>query len=312
MTIFTGETVEKAIERGLRRLNVGREKVHISIVQHERKGFLGFGVRRARVDIEIIDEETQRRADYEVLKGSRIKSFDRNKKVKSNKDLTLELSHVVKAVRLAEKESQAGLSDLEKELIMKEARESFNLALDINLPQLKETVPEVPKEDLVTPVISEKTAEPQNKILIEVEEYLLEIISNMGIKASIDSSYMEDDRLIKIDLNSDQGGLLIGKHGKILQSLQVLTQAYASLLAKDYIKITIDVAGYLVKREVYLKSLARKSVEKALAGEIVELEDLQSHERKFIHNLISEEEGITSYSTGQDSKRSVIVCKENK
>ncbi|WEV60587.1 Jag N-terminal domain-containing protein [Streptococcaceae bacterium ESL0729] len=309
MTIFTGETVEKAIERGLRGLNVGREKVHISIVQHEKKGFLGFGVKRARVDIEIIDEETQRRADYEVLKGSRIKSFDR-KKVKSNKDLTLELSHVVKAVRLAEKESQTGLSDLEKELIMKEARESFNLALDDNLG-VKKLISETGKEDLPDIEKSlEKVSEPKDELLIQVENYLLEIIFNMGIKASISSSYMENHGLIKIDLSSDQGGLLIGKHGKILQSLQALTQAYASLLAKDYIKITIDVAGYLVKRELYLKSLARKSVEKAQAGEVVELEDLQSHERKFIHNLISEEAGITSYSKGQDSKRSVIVYRE--
>ena len=60
MAIFTGETVEDAIERGLNRLNVKRENVHIHIEQKEKKGFLGFGKKRARVNIEPIHEENEK------------------------------------------------------------------------------------------------------------------------------------------------------------------------------------------------------------------------------------------------------------
>ena len=69
MTIFTGRTVEEAIERGLYRLGVKRENVHIHVKQKEKRGFLGFGKKRALVDIEEIKEETIRKADRLAERG---------------------------------------------------------------------------------------------------------------------------------------------------------------------------------------------------------------------------------------------------
>ena len=103
MAIFTGETVEDAIERGLNRLNVKRENVHIHIEQKEKKGFLGFGKKRARVNIEPIHEETVRKADHLAERGVDDTINLGVPKSQSAMEATLELSQVVKlSVRLRE------------------------------------------------------------------------------------------------------------------------------------------------------------------------------------------------------------------
>ncbi len=69
MVIFTGRTVEDAIEKGLKELNLSRLKAHIKVVSREKKGFFGFGKKPAQVDIEGINEVTAHRANQKAVKG---------------------------------------------------------------------------------------------------------------------------------------------------------------------------------------------------------------------------------------------------
>ncbi|OFI49043.1 hypothetical protein BG261_05115 [Floricoccus tropicus] len=317
MAIFTGETVEKAIERGLARLGVSREKVHIEIEQHEKKGFLGFGVKRARVNIDIISEETQLKADRLAIRGTNQKMLG-GQEVKSSKDATVELSKVIKAVRQAEKEAGQSLSDEEKQLILEGSRNIKNedsivseeILGDIDNTDENELVSDL---HVIEPEVEQESNSKPNNQSIEVSkisQYLLDITKEMGISASVESYYDEELDNIVFNLTSEQDGLLIGKHGKILQSLQLIAQAYASTLFDNYLKITVDVAGYLDKRQAFLKSLARNAIEKAKKGEIAYINDLQSFERKIIHSIVSKEPGISSHSEGQDSRRYIVIRKE--
>ncbi|URZ87263.1 RNA-binding cell elongation regulator Jag/EloR [Floricoccus penangensis] len=317
MVVFTGETVEKAIERGLARLGVSREKVHIEIEQHEKKGFLGFGVKRARVNIDIISEETQLKADRLAIRGTNRTTLG-GQEIKSSKEATVELSKVIKAVRQAEKEAGQLLSDEEKQSILagssnlkeEDSIVSEEVTTDIGDTDKNEILPDLPVSVLEVKQKSTSNQTTQPSDVSKISKYLSDITKEMGIPTSVQSYYDEELDNIVFNLTSEQDGLLIGKHGKILQSLQLIAQAYASTLFDNYLKITVDVAGYLDKRQAFLKSLARNAIEKAKKGETAYINDLQSFERKMIHSMVSKEPGISSHSEGQDSRRYIVVRKE--
>ena len=155
----------------------------------------------------------------------------------------------------------------------------------------------------------EALTQNQSKVIKEVSKYLTLITQDMGLPASV--SAQNDGNLIIFNLKSTQDGLLIGKHGKILQALQVLAKAYANSLTAERVILAINVGDYHEKRKVYITSLAHHAAKRARNGETVYINDLQSNERKIVHAIISREPGVASRSVGRDSGRYIVVTKEN-
>ena len=298
MAIFTGNTVDEAIERGLKKLGVKRENVHIQIEQKDKKGFLGIGKKRARVNIDAIHEETVRQADRLATRGLDAEFIADSPKVQSAMEATLELSQVVKAVKAAEKASTGDLSQEDKDAIIEEAK---NEIAERKLIDLEGDIGPAAEADTLT--------QNQSKVIKEVSKYLTLITQDMGVPASV--SAQNDGNLIIFNLKSTQDGLLIGKHGKILQALQVLAKAYANSLTEERVILAINVGDYHEKRKVYITSLAHHAAKRARNGETVYINDLQSNERKIVHAIISREPGVNSRSIGRDSGRYIIVTKEN-
>ena len=292
MAIFTGETVEDAIERGLNRLNVKRENVHIHIEQKEKKGFLGFGKKRARVNIEPIHEETVRKADHLAERGVDDTINLGVPKSQSAMEATLELSQVVKAVRAAEREQNGEITEEERNAIIEVAKKT--------VVQNRQGTADL--SDVVSAVKEEVEAKK------EVSSYLTTITQEMGIATRV--SVSRDGNLTVFNLTSNHDALLIGKHGKILQSLQILAKAYANSILNTRMNIAVNVGDYHEKRKAYIVSLAHRAAERARAGETVYINDLQSNERKIVHTIIGQENGVSSHSEGQEYNRYIVVAKE--
>ncbi len=302
MTIFTGRTVEEAIERGLYRLGVKRENVHIHVKQKEKRGFLGFGKKRALVDIEEIKEETIRKADRLAERG--VEDINLGvPKAQSAMEATLELSQIVKAVRAAEKEQEGELTPEEREVIIEEVKADIAQSKD---PIVQVEIPEKVKEKAKA-VPMELTAE-ETAFADKISTYLTNITSEMGIAITV--NVVKEGSLIVFNLNSNQDALLIGKHGKILQSLQTLAKAYANSILSTRVNIAVNVGDYHEKRKAYITSLAHRAAERARSGETVYINDLQSNERKIVHTIISKEEGVSSHSEGNEYNRYITVTKE--
>lgn len=302
MTIFTGRTVEEAIERGLYRLGVKRENVHIHVKQKEKRGFLGFGKKRALVDIEEIKEETIRKADRLAERG--MEDVDLGvPKAQSAMEATLELSQIVKAVRAAEKEQKGELTAEEREVIIEEVK--------AELAQSKEAVAEVEIPEKVRQKAKDlplELTDEESDFADKISTYLTNITSEMGIAITV--NVVKESSLIVFNLNSNQDALLIGKHGKILQSLQTLAKAYANSILSTRVNIAVNVGDYHEKRKAYITSLAHRAAERARAGETVYINDLQSNERKIVHTIISKEAGVSSHSDGSEYNRYITVTKE--
>lgn len=303
MAIFTGETVEDAIERGLNRLNVKRENVHIHIEQKEKKGFLGFGKKRARVNIEPIHEETVRKADHLAERGVDDTINLGVPKSQSAMEATLELSQVVKAVRAAEREQNGEITEEERNAIIEVAKKTV-VQNRQGTADLSDVVSAVKEEVEAKKEVSNE----DEKIASKISSYLTTITQEMGIATRV--SVSRDGNLTVFNLTSNHDALLIGKHGKILQSLQILAKAYANSILNTRMNIAVNVGDYHEKRKAYIVSLAHRAAERARGGEIVYINDLQSNERKIVHTIIGQENGVSSHSEGQEYNRYIVVAKE--
>ena len=303
MAIFTGETVEDAIERGLNRLNVKRENVHIHIEQKEKKGFLGFGKKRARVNIEPIHEETVRKADHLAERGVDDKINLGVPKSQSAMEATLELSQVVKAVRAAEREQNGEITEEERNAIIEVAKKTV-VQNRQGTADLSDVVSAVKEEVEAKKEVSNE----DEKIASKISSYLTTITQEMGIATRV--SVSRDGNLTVFNLTSNHDALLIGKHGKILQSLQILAKAYANSILNTRMNIAVNVGDYHEKRKAYIVSLAHRAAERARGGETVYINDLQSNERKNVHTIIGQENGVSSHSEGQEYNRYIVVAKE--
>ncbi|MDT2861580.1 RNA-binding cell elongation regulator Jag/EloR [Lactococcus lactis] len=303
MAIFTGETVEDAIERGLNRLNVKRENVHIHIEQKEKKGFLGFGKKRARVNIEPIHEETVRKADHLAERGVDDTINLGVPKSQSAMEATLELSQVVKAVRAAEREQNGEITEEERNAIIEVAKKTV-VQNRQGTADLSDVVSAVKEEVEAKKEVSNE----DEKIASKISSYLTTITQEMGIATRV--SVSRDGNLTVFNLTSNHDALLICKHGKILQSLQILAKAYANSILNTRMNIAVNVGDYHEKRKAYIVSLAHRAAERARGGETVYINDLQSNERKIVHTIIGQENGVSSHSEGQEYNRYIVVTKE--
>lgn len=303
MAIFTGETVEDAIDRGLNRLGVKRENVHIHIEQKEKKGFLGFGKKRARVNIEPIHEETVRKADHLAERGVDDTINLGIPKSQSAMEATLELSQVVKAVRAAEREQNGEITEAERNAIIEVAKKTV-VQNRQGTTDLSDVVAAVKEEVEAKKEVSNE----EEKIASKISSYLTTITQEMGIATRV--SVSRDGNLTVFNLTSNHDALLIGKHGKILQSLQILAKAYANSILNTRMNVAVNVGDYHEKRKAYIVSLAHRAAERARGGETVYINDLQSNERKIVHTIIGQENGVSSHSEGQEYNRYIVVSKE--
>lgn len=159
--------------------------------------------------------------------------------------------------------------------------------------------------DAVVRVVYEPT--PADK----AREFLEKIFENMGINAETSVSNEEDGCLIEI--RGEGLGLLIGRHGDVLDSLQYLATLAANKGVKGYYRVSIDIEGYREKRREALVQLARRMAEKAVKyNRSFALEPMSPYERRIIHSECHDIPGVATYSVGDDADRKVIICPENK
>ncbi|MDD2447993.1 MAG: protein jag [Tissierellia bacterium] len=115
------------------------------------------------------------------------------------------------------------------------------------------------------------------------------------------------------DISSSDLGILIGKRGNTLDSIQYLLSLVINKDRDEYLRVIIDSEGYRPKREETLKRLAKKMAEKARIGRIpVKLEPMNPYERRIIHSTLQNFEGVNTYSEGEDPFRRVVIVSKQR
>ena len=320
MVLFTGSTVEEAIQTGLKELGIPRMKAHIKVISREKKGFFGlFGKKPAQVDIEAISETTVVKANQQAVKGVPKEVNAKNEPVKTVSEATVDLGHVVEAIKKIEEEGQ-GISDEVKAEILKNEKEASTILQETgHIAILKDLLPEEPKEQEV--VEQEENDDLENlglkieptydidQVVEEVTNYVQGIIDDMDVEGAISST--SNRRSINMQIDTNEPGRIIGYHGKVLKSLQLLAQNYLYNRYSRTFYITINVNDYVEHRAEVLQSYAQKLATRVLEeGRSQVTDPMSSSERKIIHRIISRMEGVTSYSEGDEPNRYVVVDTE--
>ncbi len=318
MVLFTGSTVEEAIQKGLNELNIPRMKAHIKVVSREKKGFLGvFGKKPAQVDIEAISETTVVKANQQAIKGVPKEINDQNDPVKTVSEATVDLGHVVAAIKKIEEEGQEISEEVKAEILKNDKEASTILEETGHIEVLKELQPEETQDE----VEPEKGSDLENlglkveptydteKVVEEVTNYVQAIIDDMDVEGTISST--SNRRSINMQIDTNEPGRIIGYHGKVLKSLQLLAQNYLYNRYSKTFYITINVNDYVEHRAEVLQSYAQKLAARVLEEGRSQMTDpMSSSERKIIHRIISRMEGVTSYSEGDEPNRYVVVDTE--
>ena len=169
---------------------------------------------------------------------------------------------------------------------------------------------EEPVQESSNELTEEEIADIEPKIEI-ARNYLSEIFEKMGAGDVTMEFTKAPDRTVIIHLDGDSIGSVIGKRGETLDSLQYLVCLVANRLRRregDYVRFTMNAGNYREKREETLRALAARMAKKALkTGRPVALEPMNSYERRIIHAVVTDIEGVTSKSNGEEPNRKVII-----
>lgn len=142
------------------------------------------------------------------------------------------------------------------------------------------------------------------------KQFLAEVFNAMNIEVTIKAKTEND--MLNIDLSSEYMGIIIGKRGDTLDSLQYLTSLIVNHERDSYLKVTIDTENYREKRVESLEKLAeRLSVKVAKSGRKYTLEPMNPYERRIIHAHLQESEDVTTFSVGTDPYRKVVIAPKN-
>ena len=141
------------------------------------------------------------------------------------------------------------------------------------------------------------------------KEFIKNVTEKLGMNIEQEASYNEEDKLLKIELKGEGLGLLIGRRGETLDSIQYLTNIFVNKKSDDYVKVTIDAENYRERREEALVSLAKRTASKAVKyRKNMIIEPKNPYERRIIHEALQDYPEVTTYSVGEDPNRKVIVA----
>ena len=153
-------------------------------------------------------------------------------------------------------------------------------------------------------VLPEEVVQGEAAIAKELLERVLAVIGAGGTVR-----VEESDDEVRAIVTGDDLGLLIGRHGQMIDALQYLANAIGHRrLGEERRRIVVDAAGYRARREATLESLARRSAEQASAtGHRVELEPMSAVERRIVHESLKDDPEVTTTSEGAEPNRYVVV-----
>lgn len=273
---FSGRTVDEAIFHGLQEMGVTIDQVDIVTVQNESKGIFGIGARQAVV--RLTEREIPVVPDFDAVNEER-----REQK------------------QAARKNREEGRSDRREERRDRRPREErSDRREDRRDRKPRENRQEQPAKD-ETPYTLEKAQE------LESARFLQELLEKMQINGTVKA--FENEEGIRLTIDSDTDGLLIGRRGETLDAIQYIVSLYENRnRQEDYRRVSVDTEGYRARREDTLRKLARRNALKVYkTGRPMAMEPMNPYERRIIHGALQNFRGVTTHSEGEEPNRRVVI-----
>ena len=276
---YTAKSVEEALEKALNEMMLTREDIHYEIVQQPTKGFLGFGQKDAVVRV------SKKDAAETKVEAVEVKAVKTEEKAEVKAEIPVQEPTTVVEVVVDDTEEQ------EAEVSFEEA---FNADIDEETEESDVAVAKADKKELY------EAAEAKGRA------FLAKIFDEMKLDVVIDVK--ENGGYLVFDLQGENLGILIGRRGDTLDSLQFLLNLVINDKNNAKVKGIIDIENYRAKREETLIGLGHKLAAKARkTGQKVVLEPMNPQERRIIHMALQNDKRVTTYSEGEEPYRKVVI-----
>ena len=152
--------------------------------------------------------------------------------------------------------------------------------------------------------VKEEEAKPDQK----AKDFLNDVFASMKLTVVITADYNEDDNSLSIDLAGDDMGILIGKRGQTLDSLQYLVSLVVNKGQEEYIRVKVDTENYRQRRKETLENLAKNIAFKVKRTKRpVSLEPMNPYERRIIHSALQSDPYVMTHSEGEEPFRKVVI-----
>ena len=270
----SAKTVEDAITEASIQLGITSDKLEYEVIEKGSAGFLGIGMKQAVIEARRKGEEKQETEIVEEVK----------------KEIQQVAAEEVKAEEKIVEEVKAEIEHDEKP---------------------KQTTEKVEKKEEIkndAPVKREvELAEVTDETKEAVSTFLKDTLKAMGMEVEI-ALDIDEDGSLSINMSGPNMGILIGKRGQTLDSLQYLANRVANKHQSGYVRVKLDTENYRARREETLKHLAKNIAHKVKRNRRpVALEPMNPYERRIIHSALQNDPYVTTHSEGEEPYRKVVV-----
>lgn len=301
-TVISAKTVEECVNKALDKLQANRNEVNIEVINEAKQGFLGlFGAKDAVVRVSLKDDVKEKGTDDFV---KNILNSDSNSVETEKKEDT----KVIEDKKIVEEVEETKSTEDDKEEIVEK---SVKPAKPVEAEEVKETEEAVKSEETEEEQDTEPdvTIDRNDELFITSKNFLKQMIEDMGIDCDIESR--TEGNMIKFNIMCSEEsdiGIIIGKRGETLDSLQYIVNLVTNRNSDTYIRVILDCNQYRSKRERSLQKLARRLADKAVqTGRDIKLEPMNPYERRIIHTYLQNDEKVNTFSQGNEPNRRVII-----
>lgn len=303
--VTTGKTIELAIEAALAQLKLDRDSVSVEVLKNARSGFLGIGSSPAEVKV------TYEVPDEVVAPKTALSSASRSKP-KERPEIPTATTGVIsrpgKKIEPEQPRRTEKKPDRRNDRKAEPRPERKAEPRPEKPRQEKQPKAETPKR-VEAPKV-ERTYAPAEPGSVEekIEVFLKGLLEHMGSDA-VPHAYKLDEESYRADLVGGDAGLLIGRRGDTLDAIQYLTGYAINRDREKRLRISVDAGDYRLKREDSLRQLANKMAAKAVKyRRNFTLEPMNAYERHIIHAALQDYPEVTTFSTGTEPHRRVVVA----
>ena len=264
----SAKTVDDAITEALIQLGVTSDRLEYEVIEKGSAGFLGIGMKQAVIEARRKPEPKEEKVEEPVV--------EEPVKAEPKKVEAVQPQKVV-----AEKKADEPQKAAFEKAVEKEAKE------------------EVKKET--------KLVEVQPQTIKAVEDFLKNTMKAMDMEVELKTEIDQDGALC-VDMSGEHMGILIGKRGQTLDSLQYLANRVANKHQEGYVRVKLDTENYRARREETLRHLAKNIAHKVKRNRRpVALEPMNPYERRIIHSALQSDPYVMTHSEGEEPFRKVVI-----
>ena len=264
----SAKTVDDAITEALIQLGVTSDRLEYEVIEKGSAGFLGIGMKQAVIEARRKPEPKEEKVEEPVVE---------------------------EPVRVEPKKVEA--VQPQKAAAEKKADEPQKAAFEKAVE--KEAKEEVKKET--------KLVEVQPQTIKAVEDFLKNTMKAMDMEVELKTEIDQDGALC-VDMSGEHMGILIGKRGQTLDSLQYLANRVANKHQEGYVRVKLDTENYRARREETLRHLAKNIAHKVKrTRRPVALEPMNPYERRIIHSALQSDPYVMTHSEGEEPFRKVVI-----